>query len=141
MIELDLGHLEAASRRRGQARRVKMTALIIWSDEWDENQAEGRRRRLPSGEQLGATLYELSRGGGIAYHFHQSREELLVVLRGTLTLRTPAGEHEIDEGEVVHFPAGAAGAHGITKQDDEPVRYIMVSTLDPDDTSEYPSSP
>jgi uncharacterized cupin superfamily protein len=116
-----------------------MAALAIWSGVWDENQAEGRKRRLPSGEQLGATLYELSRGGGIAYHFHHSREELLVVLRGTLTLRTPTGEHEIDEGQVVHFPAGPAGAHGITKQDDEAVRYIMISTLDPDDTSEYPS--
>lgn len=72
-------------------------------------------------------------------HFHHCREELLVVLRGTLTLRTPTGEHQIDEGEVVHFRAGPAGAHGITKQD-EAVRYIMISTLDPDDTSEYPST-
>jgi uncharacterized cupin superfamily protein len=96
---------------------------------------------LPSGEQLGATLYELSRGGGIAYHFHHLREEWLVVLRGSLTLRTPAGEQEIGEGEVLHFPAGPAGAHGITKRDDEPVRYIMVSTLVPEDVSEYPPFP
>jgi hypothetical protein len=28
------------------------------------------RRRMAAGEELQATLYELSRGGGIAYHFH-----------------------------------------------------------------------
>jgi quercetin dioxygenase-like cupin family protein len=53
----------------------------VRSEEWDENQAEGRRRRLVAGETLGATLYELSRGGGIAYHFHHGSEELLIVLR------------------------------------------------------------
>jgi uncharacterized cupin superfamily protein len=62
----------------------------------------------------------------------------LVVLRGTLTLRTPAGVREVNEGEVVLFPAGPDGAHGITKEGDEPARYLMVSTLVPGDASEYP---
>jgi uncharacterized cupin superfamily protein len=122
----------------GAARAIKIPTLGVWSDEWDENEAEGRKRRLPSGGQLGITLYELSHGGGIAYHFHHSREELLVVLRGTLTLRTPAGVREVNEGEVVLFPAGPDGAHGITKEGDEPARYLMVSTLVPGDASEYP---
>jgi uncharacterized cupin superfamily protein len=113
----------------------------VWAEEWDTSQTEGRSRRLPSGSAVGATLYELSRGGGIAYHFHHANDELLIVLRGRLTLRTPDGIREVAEGEVVHFPSGPAGAHGITHEDDDPVRYIMVSSLIAPDTSEYPDGP
>ena len=33
------------------------------------------------------------------------------MLRGTPVLRTPQGERELAEGEVVAFPAGRDGAH------------------------------
>jgi uncharacterized cupin superfamily protein len=90
---------------------------------------------------LGATLYELARGGGIAYHFHHGREELLIVLHGRLTLRTPNGSRELGSGAaVVHFPVGPEGAHAITKDDEEPVRYLMVSTLVSPDATEYPDT-
>jgi uncharacterized cupin superfamily protein len=130
---------EAAAGRR--ARLMSLSeAMNIRSEEWDENQAEGRRRRVVSGERLGATLYELSRGGGIAYHFHHGTEELLVVLRGRVTLRTPQGTREVSSGELVHFPVGPEGAHAITKEDDEPVRYLMVSTLASPNVTEYPDT-
>ena len=32
------------------------------------------------------------------YHFHHGGEELLIVLRGTPTLRSPDGERELKEG-------------------------------------------
>jgi len=89
---------------------------------------------------LGATLYELSKGGGIAYHFHHGSEELLIVLHGRLTLRTPTGSLELGSGAVVHFPAGPEGAHAITKDDEEPVRYLMVSTLVSPNATEYPDT-
>jgi uncharacterized cupin superfamily protein len=89
---------------------------------------------------LGATHYELSKGGGMAYHFHHGSEELLVVLHGRLNLRTPTGTQELGRGGVVHFPAGSDGAHAITKDDEEPVRYLMVSTLVSPNATEYPNS-
>jgi uncharacterized cupin superfamily protein len=114
--------------------------MNIWSDEWDVNQAEGRSQRLSSGDTVGLTLYELSKGGGIAYHFHHGSEEILVVLQGRLTLRTPSGASELRSGDVVHFPVGAEGAHAITKEDDEPVRYLMISTRVSPNVTEYPDT-
>lgn len=112
----------------------------MWSATWDEDQAEGRRRRMAAGETLGATLYELSRGGAIAYHFHHGSEELLVVLRGRATLRTPEGTRDVTAGDVVHFPVGRDGAHALTNETDEPVRYLMVSTLASPNATEYPDT-
>jgi uncharacterized cupin superfamily protein len=114
----------------------------IWSDDWDEVEdwsgGGGRSKRLPRGERLGATVYELDPGNFVVYHFHHACEELLLVLRGTPTLRTGAGEHELEEGEVVHFPVGPDGAHGISNESDAPVRYVMASTLGSPEVVEYP---
>jgi uncharacterized cupin superfamily protein len=114
--------------------------MNVWSEEWDEDQAEGRRRRIVAGEMLGATLYELSRGGGIAYHFHHGSEELLIVLRGRVTLRTPEGTRDVTTGDVVHFPVGPDGAHALTNDTDEAARYLMVSTLVSPNATEYPDT-
>jgi uncharacterized cupin superfamily protein len=95
---------------------------------------------LPRGAALGATLYELSQGGGIAYHFHHGSEELLILLQGRLTLRTPAGNRELGAGEVVHFPVGPERAHAISSVDDQPVSYVVVSTLVSSDATDYPDT-
>ncbi len=65
------------------------------------------RLRRPQGAVLSAAVWELEPGGTQgAYHFHHGGEELLIVLRGTPTLRSPDGERVLKEGEVVHFRAG-----------------------------------
>jgi uncharacterized cupin superfamily protein len=83
-------------------------------------------------------VYELGPGNFVAYHFHHASEELMVVLRGRPTLRTGQGRRRLEEGEVVHFPAGPDGAHGITNETDEPARYLMTSTLQSPEVVEYP---
>ena len=98
----------------------------IWSDEWEslgETEWEGgtRSTRLPRGDVLCASVYELAPGGRSTYHFHHGSEEILIALRGRLTLRTPEGERELEEGEVVHFPSGPAGAHEQLNRTDAPV--------------------
>jgi uncharacterized cupin superfamily protein len=115
-------------------------AMNVWAQDWDTEQAEGRSRRLPRGEALGATLYELSKGGGIAYHFHHGAEELMIVLKGQLKLRTPSGTEVLVAGDTVHFPRGVDGGQAITNDDDEPVRYVMVSTNTSPDVTEYPDT-
>jgi uncharacterized cupin superfamily protein len=62
----------------------------------------------------------------------------MVVLRGQPTLRTGDGERQLDEGEVVHFPLGPDGAHGVSNDTDEPVRFLMASTLTSPEVAEYP---
>jgi uncharacterized cupin superfamily protein len=118
----------------------------IWNDDWGEQGEDwsgggGRFKQLPRAPErpgLGATVGELDPGNFVVYHFHHAWEELLVVLRGRPTLRTPAGERQLDEGDSVYFPVGADGAHGLRNETDGPVRYLMVSTISSPEVVEYP---
>ena len=114
----------------------------IWTDEWESDDdwsgGGGEAKRLPRGEQIGSTLYQLEPGDFVVHHFHHANEELLILLRGRPTLRTPEGERRLDEGAVVHFPVGPDGAHGMKNETDELVRYVMVSTLRMPEVAEYP---
>ncbi len=115
----------------------------IWSDEWGEQGEDwsgggGRDKRLPRGSEIGATVMELDPGNFVVYHFHHRWEELLVVLRGRPTLRAPDGERMLDEGDVVHFPTGPAGAHALRNETDDPARVLMVSTQGGPEVVEYP---
>jgi len=114
----------------------------VWSDEWDEGEdwsgGGARAKRLPRGDELGATVYELGPGNFLPFHFHHGSEEFLVVLRGRPTLRTADGTRELAEGEAVHFARGPEGAHAVTNGTDEPVRFLMASTLVTPEVAEYP---
>lgn len=117
--------------------------MNVWDDEWGEQGGDWSgggvlAKPLPRGPGLGATLYELDPGDFVVYHFHHSWEELLVVLRGRPTLRTPEGERELEEGAVVHFPVGPAGAHALRNETGEKVRFLMASTLQTPEVCEYP---
>jgi uncharacterized cupin superfamily protein len=118
--------------------------MNIWDDEWGEQGEDwsgggGLGKRLVSGgPMLGASLYELGPGNFNIYHAHHGSEELLFVLRGRPTLRTPGGERVLEEGEVVHFPTGADGAHGIRNDTGEPVRYVMAGIRVSPELVEYP---
>jgi uncharacterized cupin superfamily protein len=59
------------------------------------------------------------------------------VLRGRPTLRTPDGEHELAEGDVVAFPRGKGGAHQLRNGTDAPLRVLMLSTRLAPDVVEY----
>jgi uncharacterized cupin superfamily protein len=117
--------------------------MNVWTDEWDaEDDWSGggakSRRLVPRGPFLGATVYELDPERWAIYHAHHGSDELLVVLRGTPTLRTPAGERRLEEGEVVHFPPGPEGAHGLQNDTDTAVRYVVAGTRVSPEVVEYP---
>lgn len=113
----------------------------------DEMEHEGFRiREIQLGPRLGAELiggsvYEVDPGKKLwPYHVHHANEEWLIVLRGRPTLRTPEGERELVEGDVVCFPRGAAGAHQVRNETEEPARILMLSTDIVPDIVEYPDS-
>jgi uncharacterized cupin superfamily protein len=118
--------------------------MNIWDDNWgeqDEDWSGGgalTKRLVDRGPLLGASLYELERGNFMIYHAHHGSEELLIVLRGRPTLRTPDGERQLAEGDVVHFPTGPEGAHGIRNDTDETVRYIVAGIRVSPEVVEYP---
>ena len=60
------------------------------------------------------------------------------MLRGRPTLRAANGTRELEPGAVVLFPTGPDGAHGLSNETDEPVRYLVASTLGSPEVAEYP---
>jgi uncharacterized cupin superfamily protein len=105
----------------------------VFTTDWDRDLGAARAARVaaPAGASaLGCAVFELDPGGQVApYHLHHANEELLVVLEGTLELRTPAGLREVGRGGVVSFPAGPDGAHRLRNTSGAPARYLMVSTM------------
>jgi uncharacterized cupin superfamily protein len=93
------------------------------------------------GTLLGMTIYELPPGNRICpYHYEYGNEEWLLVVSGRPTLRTPAGEHVLEPGDVACFREGPEGAHSVAAAGDETVRVIMLSTKNKPDVSVYPDS-
>jgi hypothetical protein len=67
---------------------------------------------LVGGRLLGLSVYELPSGQSICpYHYEIGFEEWLLVLTGSPTLRTPAGERNLRPWDVAFFPEGADGAN------------------------------
>jgi uncharacterized cupin superfamily protein len=112
---------------------------------WDAAKYPGRHV-APVGAQAGArelaaNLYELDPGAvGSPLHVHHANEELLLVLAGTPTLRSPEGTQLLSAGAVIAFPRGRAGAHSLVNRSDTSVRYIIVSTTNLPDVVEYPDT-
>ena len=101
----------------------------------------GKRLKRQLGAELSAAVWELEPGATQApYHFHHGGEELLIVLQGTPTLRSPEGERELKEGEVVHFPRGPEGAHQLANRSDAPARYVIAAAQGSPEIVEYPDS-
>jgi uncharacterized cupin superfamily protein len=102
--------------------------------------AVARVGELAGSTQLGMSIYELQSGQGMVFHYHLQREELLVVLRGTLALRTASGWQDLPEGEVVAFPRGEYGAHGYENRTTKLVRLLMASEQNAPNISVYPDT-
>jgi uncharacterized cupin superfamily protein len=122
-----------------------MKVFNLYSGELDEStDREGWHAKAATvgrkigGELIGAGVYEVEPGSKLwPYHTHHANEEWLLALRGQPTLRTPEGERQLDEGDVVCFPRGRAGAHQVWNGTDSPVRVLMLSTLIAPDIVEY----
>jgi uncharacterized cupin superfamily protein len=107
---------------------------------------EYRRAKLgqdAGSERLGASLYELEPGSPpFPLHYHLGNEELLIVISGRPSLRTPEGEREreLELGEVVALPVGERGAHQVVNHSPEPVRVLIVSEMNAPDVVVRPES-
>jgi uncharacterized cupin superfamily protein len=108
---------------------------------YEESGFRSRRSRLgyqAGCERLGVSLWELEPGPMGPLHYHFGNEELLAVLSGRPTLRTPAGSRALAEGEVAAFPRGPHGAHAIGNDSDGPVRLLLFSEMRGPDVIVYP---
>jgi uncharacterized cupin superfamily protein len=109
--------------------------------------AENHEGRVDVGEALGskATLmfiYDVGPGQRQSPYHYEYDEEWLLVVDGTLVLRAPDGEHTLERGDIVRFPAGPAGAHQLINRSESPARTLMFSSsrTPPLAVSVYPDS-
>jgi uncharacterized cupin superfamily protein len=117
-----------------------VSAVNLGQPQFDEprehpgfNCLRARIGRQAGSEKVGASLWELPAGeAAYPYHWHVAEEELLFVLEGSPSLRTPEGWSELGEGDVVCFPCGEDGAHQIVNRSAETVRFLAVSNQQPD---------
>jgi uncharacterized cupin superfamily protein len=100
-----------------------------------------RLGRQVGAQRLGLSLWELPAGqAAYPYHYHLTEEELLVVLDGRPSLRTPGGWRDLQEGELVSFPRGERGGHQVVNRTEEAVRFLALSTSGEPDVVMYPDS-
>jgi uncharacterized cupin superfamily protein len=126
---------------------VKKFNLFAAEFEYDADDPEGYRSGMSrfgpriGAATLGGSLYELPEGQSICpYHYEYGNEEWLIVLEGRPTLRHPAGEDELEPGDVVCFPVGPDGAHKVTNRIGTTVRVLMVSENHEPAVAVYPDS-
>jgi uncharacterized cupin superfamily protein len=81
------------------------------------------------GQRLGATVVDFDPGEGTSpYHYEVGREEWVLVLVGTPTLRRPDGEQPLAPGDLACFPSGPEGAHRLLNRSTGSVRVMFFST-------------
>ncbi len=123
---VSLGELDFAEQRHGQHFAARFAAIAA-----------------PRGaERLGARLVEVPAGKKAwPYHCHHANDELFVILAGQGTLRFGGALYSVKAGDVVVCPAGGPEtAHQLQADEEYPLRYIAVSTMNEPDVMEYPDS-
>lgn len=117
----------------------------VESQEFEQGEKFGlRAKRLGlagGGERLGCTYYEVPPGRrACPYHWHAANEEALYVLEGRGRLRLDGVESQVEAGAYVACPTGDRGAHQLINDSDEPLRYVVFSTMRDPEVAGYPDS-
>ena len=118
-------------------------ADLEWTDV-ENDDVTFRRKQLgeaTDGDDIGCSLYELPAGGrSWPYHYHTANEEAMYVLSGTGTLRLDGETYSLEAGDYAAFPADESGGHRVVNDSDEPLRYLVMSTMIDPDVTVYPES-
>ena len=85
-------------------------------------------------------IYDLEPGQSSSPYHYEYAEEWLLVVDGTIVVRTPDGERTLERGDLVRFPSGPAGAHKAMNRGASPARMLMFSSSRQPAVSVYPDS-
>ncbi len=92
------------------------------------------------GESLAVKVFELPPGQSVCPYHYEYEEEWLVVLEGSVLLRTPEGEETLTRGDAVCFAIGPPGAHKASNAGTETARLMMFSSTREPAVAVYPDS-
>jgi uncharacterized cupin superfamily protein len=91
--------------------------------------------------QLGGTLFELPPGAvSCPFHYHSANEEAVFVISGRGTVRLVDARIPVRAGDWIAHPTGAAHAHQMINDSDEPLVYLCISTKHTVEVCGYPDS-
>jgi uncharacterized cupin superfamily protein len=125
---------------------LRRASFLTGEMEFDSSDPEGYRSgqvrvtRAIGAQALAVKVFEIPAGQSLCPYHYEYEEEWLVVLDGSVLVRTPNGEESLQAGEIVHFPAGPTGAHKVRNGDDAPARLMMFSSAREPSVAVYPDS-
>jgi uncharacterized cupin superfamily protein len=104
----------------------------------------GSRQRVGAAigaQKLGYSFFSVPPGkAAFPYHTHTTNEEMIYVLEGQGLLRLGKEEIEATAGTVVACRPGTEFPHQLVNTGNHDLRYLVVSTMEYPDLSEYPDS-
>ena len=106
--------------------------------------ASEKRRKRRLGDAVGITKFgvnytTLPPGASSALrHWHETEDEFVYVLDGTVTLVTNAGEQELPPGTAAGFPAGHEDGHYLVNNGSEDAVFLEVGNREETDRVHYP---
>jgi uncharacterized cupin superfamily protein len=89
--------------------------------------------------EIAMYLYEIEPGESLPYHYEYVDEWLLVV-DGTVAVRVPDGDRELQRGDLVRYPAGPEGTHQVMNRSDKTARVLLFSKAAVPAISVYPDT-
>jgi uncharacterized cupin superfamily protein len=92
-----------------------------------------------SSEETAMYLYDVDPGESFPYHYEYVEEWMLVV-DGTVVVRVPDGEVELDRGALMRFVPGSGGAHQIINRGEVRARVLLFSKVALPGISVYPDT-
>jgi uncharacterized cupin superfamily protein len=125
---------------------VRRANVLSVACDYDETDPDGYRSGLANvsqavgGKALAAKVYELPAGESVCPYHYEYEEEWLLVLDGTVVVRTPESEEELVYGDMVCFPPGPTGAHKATNRGAVAARVVMFSSAREPAVAVYPDS-
>lgn len=91
--------------------------------------------------QFGVNLVRLTPGAASALrHAHSAEDEFVLVLEGTPTLVTNAGEQALSPGLCIGFPCNTGDAHHLVNRSEADVIFLVVGTRADHDVVDYPDN-
>jgi uncharacterized cupin superfamily protein len=121
------------------------SSQYVWMDSINIFSAENLDGRIDVSGALGSTellmfIYDIGPGASSSPYHYEYDEEWLLVVDGSVAVRTPDGEHTLERGDLVRFPAGPEGAHKVINRSDAPARTLLFSSVRGLAVSVYPDS-
>jgi uncharacterized cupin superfamily protein len=110
----------------------------------DGSPFRGKRQRIGraiGAKKLGYSYFVVPPGkAAFPFHTHYTNEEMIFIFEGEGIMRMGGEEVAVSSGMFIAFPPGPEHAHQLINTSNKDLRYLVVSTMEYPDLSEYPDS-